>query len=185
MRVAKLQSGFDIEIAYRQFPLHPETPEEGLTLEELFAGRNIDIPAAKLRMANLMAEEGLPYGERTMTYNSRLAQELAKWAETQVGGQQIHDALFRAYFVDNVNLAKIDNLIAIAQRVCLSAAEARGVLVERQSRESVDADWRRSRELGVTSVPTFVIGSQGLVGAQPYEQMEAFVTSAGAQRRQG
>ena len=78
--------------------------------------------------------------------------------------------------MDNVNLAKIDNLIAIAQRVCLSAPEARGVLVDRQFQESVDADWRRSSELGVTSAPAFVIGSQGLVGAQPYEQMEAFVT---------
>ena len=25
------------------FPLHPETPEEGMTLEQLFAGRNYDI----------------------------------------------------------------------------------------------------------------------------------------------
>ena len=32
------------------FPLHPETPEEGLTLEALFAGRDIDIPAALDRL---------------------------------------------------------------------------------------------------------------------------------------
>lgn len=184
MRVARLQSTFDVEIAIRQFPLHPETPEAGLTLEELFAGRNINIPAAQARMAHLMAKERLPYGERTMTYNSRLAQELAKWAETQVGGQQVHDELFRAYFVDNLNLAKIDNLVAISQRVGLPAAEAERVLVERQFRESVDADWQRSHELGVTSVPTFVIGDRGLIGAQPYERLEAFVTSAGTQRRE-
>jgi predicted DsbA family dithiol-disulfide isomerase len=53
-----------------------------------------------------------------------------------------------------------------------------------QFRDSVDADWQRSRVLGVTSVPTFVVGKRGLVGAQPYEQLEAFVTSAGAQRRE-
>ena len=184
MRVARLQSTFDIDIAYRHFPLHPETPEAGLTLEELFAGRNIDIPAAQARMAHLMDEEGLPYGERTMTYNSRLAQELAKWAETQSGGQQIHDALFQAYFVDNVNLAKIDNLIVIAERIGLPASEAERVLVERQFRESVDADWQRSRKLDITGVPTFVVGNRGLVGAQPYEQLEAFVTSVSAQRRE-
>jgi predicted DsbA family dithiol-disulfide isomerase len=182
--VARLQSTFDIAIAYRQFPLHPETPATGLTLEELFAGRNIDIPAAQARMSHLMAEEGLPYGERTMTYNSRLAQELAKWAETQAGGQQIHDALFHAYFVDNMNLVKIENLLVIAERVALSASEAERVLVERRFRDSVDTDWQRSRVLGVTSVPTFVVGKRGLVGAQPYEQLEAFVTSAGAQRRE-
>jgi len=183
VRVARLQSTFDVDIAYRHFPLHPETPEAGLTLEELFAGRNIDIPAAQARMSQLMAEEGLPYGKRTMTYNSRWAQELAKWAETQSGGQQIHDALFQAYFVDQVNLAKIDNLIVIAERIGMSASEAEKVLVERQLRESVDADWQRSRELGITSVPTFAVGNRGVVGAQPYKQLEVFLTSVGAQRR--
>jgi predicted DsbA family dithiol-disulfide isomerase len=176
--VERLQAAFDIDVVFRQFPLHPETPEAGLTLEELFAGRNIDIPAAQARMTQLMAEEGLPYGERTMTYNSRLAQELAKWVETQPDGQAIHDSLFHAYFADGVNLAKTDNLIAIAERLGLSAAEAERVLVEREFRESVDADWQRSRDLGITSVPTFVVGNRGLVGAQPYEQLEALVTSA-------
>ena len=69
---------FGIRIAYRHFPLHPDTPADGLTLEQLFAGRDIDIRAAQARMTRLMAEEGLPYGTRTMTYNSRLAQELGR-----------------------------------------------------------------------------------------------------------
>ncbi len=184
MRVEKLQAAFDIGVVYRQFPLHPETPAAGLSLEDLFAGRNIDIPAAQARMSRLMANEGLPYGERTMTYNSRLAQELAKWAETRSGGQRIHHALFQAYFVDNVNLAKIDNLVAIAERMGLPASEAKNALVERQFRERVDADWQQSRERGITSVPTFVIGNRGLVGAQPYEQLSAFVASAGAECRE-
>ena len=68
----------------------------------------MDIEASKARMAKLMEKEGLDYGERTMTYNSRLAQELAQWAVTQSGGEKIHEALFRAYFVDNTNLAKIE-----------------------------------------------------------------------------
>ena len=173
---------FDIDISYRHFPLHPDTPEGGLTLDELFAGRNIDIPAARTRMLRLMAEEGLPYGTRTMTYNSRLAQELGKWAETRPEGEEIHDALFQAYFVDNVNLAMIENLIKIAKRVGLPAVEAERVLVERQYRNAVDADWQRSRALGITGVPTFIMGDRGVVGAQTYEQLEAFVSSAGAAR---
>ena len=44
-------------------------------------------------------------------------------------------------------------------------------------REAVDADWKRSRELGITGVPTFVLGGRGLVGAQPYAQLEAFVAA--------
>jgi len=52
-----------------------------------------------------MEEEGLPYSAaRNMSYNSRLAQELAKWAETKGAADQIHDPIFRAYFVDLKNI---------------------------------------------------------------------------------
>lgn len=180
----KLQRTFAIDIVWRHFPRHPDTPVEGLTLEELFAGRNIDIPAAQARMSRLMAEEGLPYGTRTMTYNSRLAQEFGKWAEAKPGGEKIHEALFQAYFVRNVNLARIEELTRIAEQVGLPTAGAEAVLTERRFRDAVDEDWQRSRNLGITGVPTFVIGDQGLVGAQPYEKLEAFVTSAGATRRE-
>jgi len=175
---------FEIEVAYRQFPLHPDTPEEGLSLEQLFAGRNIDITAAHSRMSHLMVEEGLPYGKRSMTYNSRLAQELVKWAETQPGGERIHDALFESYFVGNANLANIENLVTIVRQLGLPTDEARNILKDRHYHAAVDTDWQQSRELGITGVPTFVIGKQGLVGAQPYEQLEAFVTSAGAVQRE-
>jgi predicted DsbA family dithiol-disulfide isomerase len=50
-------------------------------------------------------------------------------------------------------------------------------------RSAVDADWVRSRTLGITGVPTFVVDGQRLVGAQPYEVLTEFVESAGARRR--
>ena len=34
MRVDRLAQNYDIQIKYTHFPLHPETPEEGLTLEQ-------------------------------------------------------------------------------------------------------------------------------------------------------
>ena len=165
---------------YTHFPLHPDTPEEGLTLEQLFAGLEMDIPAVKTRIARLMAEEGLPYGDRTMTYNSRLAQELAKWAETQPGGGAIHDALFRAYFVDGRNIARVDTLVEVAQQIGLNGDQGRKVLESRRFKDAVDADWQRSVNLGVTGVPTFLVGDRAVVGAQPYEVLEELVAGAGA-----
>ena len=147
-------------------------------MAEVYAGRNIDPEAMYLRMKGLMDAEGLPYGRRTHTYNSRLAQELGKWADTQSGGWAIHDALYKAYFVEARNIGDPDILVEIAQSVGLPADEARAVLEERRFKDAVDEDWGRSRQYGITGVPTFVAGGYGVVGAQPYEALEQLVEKA-------
>lgn len=164
------------------FPLHPETPAEGMSLEALFAGRGVDMEAMYARMKALMEAEGLPYARRTHTYNSRLAQELGKWADTQPGGEAIHDALFKAYFVEGRNIGDADELVAIAESVGLPADEARRVLTERTFRAAIDADWEKSRAYGITGVPTFVAGGYGVVGAQPYEVLERFIEKVSAKQ---
>lgn len=134
-------------------------------------------------MRGLMAQEGLPYGERTHTYNSRLAQELGSWASTQADGEGIHDALFHAYFVEGQNIGEIDTLVKVAEVAGLPGAEARQILAVRRFKDTIDADWQRAMQLGVTGVPTFVAQGRGVVGAQPYETLERLVVLAGAQRR--
>ncbi len=183
MRTERLKQTFDIAVKLVHFPLHPETPAEGQSMAELYAGRNIDPEAMYRRMKGLMDAEGLPYGRRTHTYNSRLAQELGTWAETQPGGAALHDALYRAYFVEARNIGDPEILVEIAQSVGLPADEARAVLAERRFKDAVDADWAKSRAYGVTGVPTFVAGGYGVVGAQPYETLEQLVEKVGAQRK--
>jgi len=183
VRIEKLKQTFDVDTVLVHFPLHPETPAEGRSMAELYAGRNVDPEAMNARMKGLMDAEGLPYGRRTHTYNSRLAQELGKWADTQPGGEAIHDKLYRAYFVDSRNIGDTEVLVDIAQSVGLPAEEARAVLLERRFRDAVDADWEKSHRYGVTGVPTFVAGRNGVVGAQPYEVLAQLVEKAGAPRR--
>ena len=130
-------------------------------------------------MKSLMERERLPYnGERNMSYNSRLAQELAKWAESRGKGYEIHDPLFRAYFVDVKNIGKTEVLAAVAREAGLPKDEAEEALVSRSFKDAVDADWKRCAELGVTAVPTFLIGRSALVGAHPYEELEKLVQRA-------
>ena len=134
-------------------------------------------------MKSLMDAEGLPYGQRTHTYNSRLAQELGKWADTLPEADALHDALYRAYFVDSQNIADIEVLVELAASVGLPAIEARNVLTTRSFREAVDADWAKSRQYGVTGVPTFVADGYGVVGAQPYEALAGLLDKVGAPAR--
>ena len=135
------------------------------------------------RLVALMAEEGLEYGDRTDTYNSRLAQELAVWGDEEGMTDALHDALYRAYFVDARNLAETDVLVDVATSVGLDGKRARAVVEDRTHRETVDGHWRRALEMGVRGVPTFVSEGFDVVGAQPYEMLEDLVTRAGALRR--
>jgi len=182
-RVKKLAQAFDIEVRRVHFPLHPETPAEGRTLEELFRCGPEEVAAKNRNMQGLMAAEELPYGPRSHTYNSRLAQEVGTWAETQPGGSAIHDKFFEAYFVDNRNIGDVDVIVDIVRAAGLNEGEARTVIEERRYKDAVDADWAKSGQYGVTGVPTFVAGGHGLVGAQPYETLEQFMLSLGTQRR--
>lgn len=178
MRIERLRKEHGVQVKWVHFPLHPDTPAEGKTLEALFAGRGFDVAKKQAEMRARMQAEGLPYGNRTMTFNSRLAQELGSWAETQTGGEAIHDALFKAYFVDGRNIGDQGVLLDVAKSIGLPEEEARTVLEKRTFKAAVDADWEKSRRYGVTGVPTFVIGQDGVVGAQPYEVLEQLVQQA-------
>ena len=181
MRIEKLRAAHNLKIEWVHFPLHPETPAEGRSLAELFAGRNVNRKAMHAQMKARMDAEGLPYGERTMTYNSRLSQELGKWADTQPGGEALHDAFFRAYFVEARDISDREVMLDVVRQAGLSVDAAREVLDKRTFKDAVDADWKLSREYGITGVPTFVIGRYGVVGAQPYEVLEELVRKVSAE----
>jgi len=168
VRTEQLRREFDLELRWTVFPLHPETPEEGMELAELFAGRDLDLDAMAARLRAVAAEVGLPIGTRSRTYNSRRAQELGKWAEEQGRGEAFHAAAYRAYFVEGRNIARPEVLVAIAENAGLSGEAALEALQDGRFAAAVDADWTRARSLGVTAVPTLLYEGQSLVGFQPY-----------------
>jgi predicted DsbA family dithiol-disulfide isomerase len=136
-----------------------------------------------VRLKKVATDLELPWGERKKSYNSRSAQELGKWAETKGKGDQYHDAVFRAYFVDGKNIAKTDVLVGLVKKAGLPEDEAGEALRTRAFKESVDSDWALVDQMGITSVPTFALDHKTLVGAQPYEVLEQFLLGNGVKRR--
>jgi predicted DsbA family dithiol-disulfide isomerase len=137
----------------------------------------------RLNMKRVAEMEGLPLGERNMTYNSRLAQELGKWAESMGKGDEFHNRAFRAYFAEGKNIGNISELVSLAGQIGLLEKEATEVLEIRSFRDAVDRDWEHSRKMGVTAVPTFRMDSQAVVGAQPYEILDQFIKTIGVKER--
>jgi len=126
----------------------------------------------KSRLKTAAKDFGVDIGDRQKTYNSRLAQELGKWAESKSKGDEFHLAAFKAFFIDGRNIAKIPILTDIAKSVNLSEKEAQTVLEKRSFSQAVSSDWERAVEMGIRSIPTFLFNGQSLTGAQKYETLE-------------
>ena len=135
------------------------------------------------RMRGLLEAEGLPFKDRTHTYNSRIAQEIGTWAETQDSGEAIHDKFFEAYFVEGRNVGDTSVILDAVIKAGLDVDEARAVIKERRFKVAVDRDWSKSHQYGVTGVPTFVAAGKGLVGAQSVEALEHLMSEIGAKKR--
>ncbi len=145
----------------------------------MFAGRGVDIPALIRRLQGVARDQGLPFGDRKMTFNSRRAQELGKWAEGLGRGEEFHLAVFMAYFRDGLNIADPEVLAGVCRDLGLDADEAKRVLAEERFARAVEQDWSYSRRLGISAVPTFKWGDQTLVGAQPYSSLARLVQGGG------
>ncbi|MGD9335402.1 MAG: DsbA family protein [Desulfobacterales bacterium] len=181
--IERLQNEFDIDIRWTAFPLYPETPEEGLTFDELFAGKNADIGKMMTILKRISNRLGMPFTEPKNIYNSRLAQELSKWSESKGKGYEFHKAVFRAYFVKGQHIGNTHVLAKLAESVNLNGKDVQKIIRDRTYREVIDSDWKRSYELSVTEVPTFLLNHQVLVGAQTYETLRNFFLPNNVKRR--
>lgn len=183
MGIERIQKQFSVAIRWLAFPLHPETPPEGQTLEALFAGRPVHVPDMLARLREVAAELRLPFGDRRYTFNSRLAQELGKWAEDRGRGDAFHHAAFRAYFADGRNLARHEVLCAVAESAGLNPEAAAEVLTRRPYQKAVDADWERSARGGITAVPTFRFGGERITGFRPPDDLVQWAQAVGMPSR--
>jgi predicted DsbA family dithiol-disulfide isomerase len=53
----------------------------------------------------------------------------------------------------------------------------------RTFKENVDSDWDLAYQLGISSVPTFVVDDEAVVGSQAYEVLEQFLLEKGVKRK--
>ena len=175
MSIDQLRQEENVTVSWSYFPLHPETPAEGQSLMELFRGRESAIEGFYQQIKSIADDLELPYSKRDMTYNSRLAQELGAWADTQEDGEKLHDALYRSYFVDNQNIGDTTVLLSLTEKAGLDVAKAEEALTNRLFSPAIDQHWQRAQGMGLSGVPTFVCDELYVVGHQQYEVLMRFL----------
>jgi predicted DsbA family dithiol-disulfide isomerase len=172
--VSQLQQKRAVDVQWHPFPLHPETPQEGLSISSLFGGA--DLAEVHARLYAIMDETGLPYSrDRSHIFNTRKAQELLLWARDQDAAEPLVAALFQAYFVDNRNLADPAVLRDAVQRAGLDADAALEALEQGSYARDVDETWQRARQSRINGVPAFIGGGYQFSGYQPLSEMERFL----------
>lgn len=105
---------------------------------------------------------------------SRRALEAAEHAREEERFQEMHDALFRAFFQDGRDLDDLETLLDVGEEAGLERGALRRALGEGRYTEKVVADEELAKRLGVASVPTMLVGpadraleeSEAVVGTQ-------------------
>lgn len=162
-------------IQWHPFQLNPEMPAEGMDrrsyLESKFGGKEAAARAYAPVMEHAEAA-GLTINLDAMarTPNTLDAHRLIHWAGIERKQTAAVDALFGTYFHEGRDIGDHEVLADIADSVGLDAAVVLRLLASDSDREEIlkrDAD---SREMGVSSVPTFIVaGKHAVSGAQSPE----------------
>ncbi|GAA6178897.1 DsbA family oxidoreductase [Shimia sp. NS0008-38b] len=162
-------------IEWHPFQLNPDMPAAGMDrreyLETKFGGKDnaVRVYGDIERHAR---EEGLEidFAAIKRTPNTIDAHRLIHWAGIEQKQNDVVDALFTAYFMEGRDIGSADVLADIADGVGMDAAVVRKLLSTDTDVEDMRKRDTHSREMGVNSVPTFIVANQHAVpGAQPAE----------------
>ena len=180
LEAALAQRGSDraqTQVRWLAFQLNPDIPVGGVDrrsyLERKFGGPE----RAKQIYARIKAagdEVGIPFDfERILRQpNTVDVHRLIAWAQDLdlKASDALIERLFRAYFVEGIDIGDIDALARLAGEAGFDETVARGWLTSDAGRKAIEAEEQRARALGVTGVPFFVFNQRLAVsGAQPPE----------------
>ncbi|SEW10170.1 Predicted dithiol-disulfide isomerase, DsbA family [Cognatiyoonia koreensis] len=162
-------------IEWHPFQLNPDMPAEGMDrrayLEGKFGGKE-GAAKAYAPVVSHAEQAGLIINleKMTRTPNTIDAHRLIHWAGIEQRQSFVVDLLFKAYFVEGRDIGDAEVLADIADTAEMDASMVKRLLDTDSDIEDIRKRDAHSREMGVQSVPTFVVANQHAVpGAQPPE----------------
>ena len=171
---------------WRAFQLNPDMPAAGMArkdyIETKFGGpeRATQIYA---RVAAVGNEVGIPFQFEKIERqpNTINAHRLIRLAGEQGQQDAVAEALFRAFFLEFLDIGNVVTLSEIAASAGLNREAVYAYLSSDQGAAAAQQEDAVARQLGITGVPFFVFGGKYAVsGAQSAEVLlQAFEQAAG------
>ena len=166
-----LLDGLAVDVAWRPFMLDPTIPKEGLDRHAYMAAK---FGAERLKTIHdpLIAAgkaDGVPFriDAITRTPNTLDAHRLIRWAHVKGKQHQMAERLFMAYWNEGKDVGDHGVLADAAAELGFDRAEILSDLASDRDVESVTREIQQASAMGVTGVPTYIIGRRyGVVGAQ-------------------
>ena len=163
------------QIEWHPFQLNPDMPKAGMDrrayLEGKFGGKEGAV-RAYAPVVEHAQKAGLKINFEAMqrTPNTLDAHRFIHWAGIEGRQTAAVSALFQAYFVDARDIGDVEVLADIADALEMDAAVVTRLLSSDVDEQSIRDRDSHSRQMGVNSVPTFIVGGKHAVpGAQPPE----------------
>ncbi len=165
----------DFQIEWHPFQLNPEMPADGMERRAYLEGKFGGTKGALAAYAPIVeraeaAGLGIDFAAIKRTPNTLNAHRLIYWAGVEGCQTAVVSALFKAYFVEGRDIGDVEILADIADGSGMNAAVVLRLLASDADLEDTRAKDASAREMGVNSVPTFIVDGQHAVpGAQPAE----------------
>ncbi|MFF5177045.1 DsbA family protein [Micromonospora sp. NPDC000316] len=168
----------EVTVRYRPFQLDPSpVPEPRPTVEALAAKFGGAERARQMfdHVTQIAAGDGLRLDfDRSLIANTFDAHRLVSYATDHGLAAEMVEALYQAHFQQGVDVGSREALAAIAGGIGLDAADARRFLDSDERVADVRAELAAARDLGISSVPTFVLaGKYAVSGAQETQTLLA------------
>lgn len=170
-RVDRLEREFGVDVEWKGFEIHPETPADGSDFASLgFDEAKVGVILSQVR--NLSEDAGLKLNPLARISNSKLALQVAEFAKEKGQFKEYHEAVFRAYWQEGKDIGHKEQLFSLAVQVGLDIEELESYLESGKAADKLNQHLLEVREYGIHGVPTFVIGNKIVVGAHPYEVLK-------------
>ncbi|GAA3349902.1 DsbA family oxidoreductase [Amorphoplanes nipponensis] len=161
----------DVSMTFRAYQLDPEPVGAPLPLERAMIAKVGDprrVGQMLAHVTTVVRGAGLPLEyNRAVAANTFDAHRLVAWAAAQELQLTMIETLQRAHFADGADLGSHAQLARLAGEIGLDERAALAYLAGPAGTDAVNADLAEARELGITSVPTFVVDRRYVVqGAQ-------------------